>query len=33
VYWLLTREIQKARGVVPSDEEFKMTVEEFEATL
>ena len=33
VYWLLTREIQKARGVVPSDEEFKMTVEDFEATL
>jgi small subunit ribosomal protein S2 len=33
VYWLLTREIQKARGQLASDEEFKMTVEEFEASL
>ena len=33
VYWLLTREVQKARGQIASDEEFKMTVEEFEASL
>jgi len=33
VYWLLTREIQKARGQIASDEDFKMTVEEFEASL
>jgi len=33
VYWLLTREILKARGLLASDEDFKMTVEEFEASL
>jgi small subunit ribosomal protein S2 len=33
VYWLLTREIQKAKGIISSDEDFKMTVEEFEASL
>lgn len=33
VYWLLTREILKARGQLASDEDFKMTVEEFEASL
>jgi small subunit ribosomal protein S2 len=33
VYWLLTREVLKARGQVASDDEFKMTVEEFEASL
>jgi small subunit ribosomal protein S2 len=33
VYWLLTREIMKARGMVPSDEEYKLTVEDFEASL
>ncbi len=33
VYWLLTREVLKARGSVPSDEDFKMTVEDFEASL
>jgi small subunit ribosomal protein S2 len=33
VYWLLTREILKARAQVASDEDFKMTVEEFEASL
>jgi len=33
IYWLLTREILKARGQVASDEDFKMTVEEFEASL
>jgi small subunit ribosomal protein S2 len=33
VYWLLTREIQKARGQIASDEDFKMSVEDFEASL
>ena len=33
VYWLLTREVMKARGAIQSDDDFKMTVEEFEATL
>ncbi len=33
VYWLLTREIMKARGMVPSDEEYKLAVEDFEASL
>ncbi len=33
IYWLLTREVLKARGTLASDENFKMTVEEFEATL
>jgi small subunit ribosomal protein S2 len=33
VYWLLTREIMKAKGQVASDEDFKMTVEDFEASL
>ncbi len=33
IYWLLTREIMKAKGQTASDEDFKMTVEEFEASL
>lgn len=33
IYWLLTREILKARGNIPGDDDFKMTVEEFEASL
>jgi small subunit ribosomal protein S2 len=33
VYWLLTREVLKARGVVQSDGDFKMSIEDFEATL
>ncbi len=33
VYWLLTREVLKSRGQLASDEDFKMTVEEFEASL
>jgi small subunit ribosomal protein S2 len=33
VYWLLTREVLKARGQVAADDDFKMTVEEFEASL
>ncbi|MDO9537463.1 MAG: 30S ribosomal protein S2 [Thermoplasmata archaeon] len=33
VYWLLTREYMKGRGLVKSDEEFGMEVEDFEAQL
>ncbi len=33
VYWLLTREVMKARGQLASDDDFKTTVEEFEASL
>lgn len=33
IYWLLTREVLKARGQIQTDEDFKMTVEDFEATL
>jgi small subunit ribosomal protein S2 len=33
IYWLLTREIMKAKGQCASDEAFQMTVEEFEASL
>jgi len=33
IYWLLTREVLKAKAQLPSDEDFKMTVEEFEASL
>jgi small subunit ribosomal protein S2 len=33
IYWLLTREVLKARGSVAGDDDFKMTVEEFEASL
>ena len=33
VYWLLTREYLKNRGVVKSDDDFDMEIEEFEATL
>ncbi len=33
IYWLLAREVLKARGVVKSDDDFKTTVEEFEASL
>ena len=33
IYWLLAREVLKARGSIASDEDFKMTVEEFEASL
>lgn len=32
-YWLLAREILKARREIKSDEEFKYTVEDFEAEL
>ena len=33
VYWLLTREVLKAKGALQTDEDFKLTVEEFEASL
>jgi len=33
IYWLLTREIMKAKGQCASDEDFQMTVEEFDASL
>ncbi len=33
IYWLLTREVLKARGQVATDDDYKMTVEEFEASL
>ena len=33
IYWLMTREVLKARGQVATDEDFKMTVEDFEASL
>jgi len=33
VYWLLAREIMKARGAIKEDAEFTKTIEDFEATL
>jgi len=33
VYWLLTREILKHRGVLSSNNEYETTIEDFEATL
>ncbi len=33
VYWLLAREMQKAQGKIKSDEEFTVTVEDFEAEI
>jgi len=33
VYWLLAREVLKSKGQLASDEDFKMTVEEFEASI
>ena len=33
IYWLLTREVLKARGKVQSDEEFTQTIDDFEAQL
>jgi small subunit ribosomal protein S2 len=33
VYWLLTREVQKAKGEIGSDEDFTLTLEDFEASL
>jgi len=33
IFWLLTKEVLKSRGDFKSDEDFKLTVEEFEAEL
>jgi len=33
IYWLLAREVQRAKGQIQTDEDFKTTVEEFEAAL
>ncbi len=33
VYWLLAREVLKARGALKDDKEFKLAIEDFEATL
>ena len=33
IYWLLTREVLKARGAVKSDEEFTSTIDDYEASL
>jgi small subunit ribosomal protein S2 len=33
IYWLLTREVLRAKGQVQSDEDFKLAVEDFEAAL
>ena len=33
VYWLLTREVLKARGEIEKDEDFKMEIDDFEASL
>ncbi len=33
VYWLLSREVLKARGDIKSDAEFKLTVDDYEASL
>jgi small subunit ribosomal protein S2 len=33
IYWLLAREVLKARGTIQTDEDYKVTVEEFEASL
>jgi small subunit ribosomal protein S2 len=33
VYWLLTREILKEKGVLVNDEDFKLTMDDFEASL
>ncbi len=33
IYWLLARELAKARNFIESDEEFKYTIEDFEESL
>lgn len=33
VYWLLTREVVKAKNIITRDEEFSLELDEFEATL
>ena len=33
IYWLLTREVLKEKGVIQSDADFKPTIDDFEASL
>ena len=33
VYWLLTREVLKARGQLTRDEDYKLNIDDFEASL
>ncbi len=33
IYWLLTRETLKEKGVLKSNEDFKLTIDDFEASL
>ncbi|NLI74496.1 MAG: 30S ribosomal protein S2 [Euryarchaeota archaeon] len=33
IYWLLTREILKERGILLNDEDYKLTMDDFEASL
>ncbi|UCE92349.1 MAG: 30S ribosomal protein S2 [Methanobacteriota archaeon] len=33
IYWLLAREVLRARGAIKTDDDFKMPVEDFEASL
>lgn len=33
IYWILTREILKNKGIIEKDEDFKPTMEDFEASL
>ncbi|MDH4122584.1 MAG: 30S ribosomal protein S2 [Thermoplasmata archaeon] len=33
IYWLLAREILKARSTIQSNEDFKLTIDDFEASL
>lgn len=33
IYWLLTREFLKAKGNIAGDDDFKLKIEDFEATL
>lgn len=33
IYWLLTREVMKARGLIKTNEEFIQTVDDFEASI
>lgn len=33
IYWLLTREVVKARGEIKTDEEYTQTIDDFEASI
>lgn len=33
IYWLLTREVMKARGLIKTNEEFTKTIDDFEASI